>query len=500
VEVNNKFFAHWQARMTQNICGLLEDASERSPERPFFFFRGNPFSYSLCMERVRRLSAWMEGRRIGPGDRVLLNAGNSPDFICALFAVLQLGAIAVLANPAYRGYELEYLIAETSPSLIVTLPELMINFMAGGRMTALPDSILYTGADGPSPCIGEVCAGSARRTRIESVDPRHPAVIIFTSAMSGYPLGALISHGAILETARAARQFLVEDGTSFLSALPLFHSFGLTTTLFIPLFSRVPLYLLDRFSPRTVFDLIQNGSVDIMTGVPRMYELLQRVIPPGTRFTGMRAWISGGEAISASLQREFLNSFGIDIRQGYGLTEASPIVTWNMPDKPNVFGSIGTEMPYNRVKIVDSAGNELPDSRPGEIMVRGINVISGYYKQDDATRQSFIDGWIKTGDLGVRDEHGCYRIRGRLKKMVIRNGFNVYPAEVERILAHHPMVEKVVVNASFDLDPVDNTFREKTEALVYRRKGATLDDEGFMSWCKSNICPYKIPDRITVVD
>ncbi len=486
--------------MVNNLYTLILKAAEESPEGTFCVYRNERITYRDALESVQKFSFFLAERGIGHGDRILLNIGNIPEFTYLVLAAAQRGVIAVLSNPAYRGFELQHLVEETQPELAVTSGAGMDNFLIDGTPVIDPEKIVFSEKTESGLSLGEIKARGKRYRPVEALDDRHPAVIIYTAAMSGIPLGALITHRAILETSAAASRFLFSRDDAFLAALPLFHSFGLTTTLFIPLFNLTPFYLIDRFSPKTVCDLLLGGNVSIFPGVPKMFELLARVIPDGAAFKTVRAWISGGEAVSIGLQREFKDRYDIDIRQGYGLTEASPIVTWNMLERPNVFGSIGTPMPYNQVRLVDRSSNEATDKGPGEIMVKGMNVISGYYRQDDAAQSIFEDGWIHTGDVAVRDENGYYFIKGRLKKMIIRNGFNVYPAEVARILSRHPSVERVDVEQVSVRNEEDNTFSERLDATVYRRKGHQLDESSFRAWCREHICAYKIPDSIVLVD
>ncbi len=486
--------------MGNSLYTLILRAAEENPEGTFFIYRNERITYRDAIERVQKIAYYLAGRGVGPGDRILLNIGNIPEFIYVLLAAAQRGVISVLSNPAYRGFELQHLIEEVEPKLAVTTGAGMANFLIDGTPVIDPEKIIFSDEAERGLSLGAIQARGKRDQAVEAVDDRHPAVVIYTAAMSGAPLGALVTHRAILETSAAASRFLFSRGDAFLAALPLFHSFGLTTTLFIPLFNMTPFYLIDRFSPKTVCDLLLGGNISIFPGVPKMFELLARVIPDGAAFKRVRAWISGGEAISIGLQRDFKDRYGVEIRQGYGLTEASPIVTWNMLEKPNVFGSIGTPMPYNQVKLVDRDTHEATEKGPGEIMVKGMNVISGYYRQDEAANRIFEDGWIHTGDVAVKDENGYYFIKGRLKEMIIRNGFNVYPAEVTRILSKHPSVDRVTVEQVSVRNEEDNTFSERIEATVYRRKGQQLDESSFRAWCREHICAYKIPDSFRLVD
>ena len=484
--------------MENNLYHLIEQSASEYPDRVFFRYNGTAVTYKHALNCVDRFSGYLKERNIEPGDRIFLNIGNTPEFIYTLLAASKLGIISVLSNPAYRRYELQYLLNETQPKLVITTHDNTENYSINGKYFFDTARIITVDKGSYFSWFHDIIAVGREHSSPEPLDLQHPAVIIYTSAMNGQPLGALISHRAILETAKATTEFMVQSSDVFMTVLPLFHSFGLTSSFFVPLYNRTPFYLINRFSPRTVLQLLNDQAASILCGVPRMFEILYRMIPEGSSFPFMRSWISGGEAIPISLQKNYKEHFNIDIRQGYGLTEASPIVTWNMINKPNVFGSIGTPMPYNDIKLIGKDGTEVSYGVEGEILIRGVNVISGYYKQDNATRRSFMGEWIRSGDLARQDPSGYYFITGRIKEMTIKNGFNVYPREVARILGNHPSVAGVEVLSQSRMNN-DGTFDESLEALIHRKQGHILDDKSMIQWCRENICSYKIPDTFTIV-
>lgn len=484
--------------MENNLYHLIAQAASELPNGVFFRYNNTSVSYRNALEHIDRFSGYLKERGIEPGDRIFLNIGNTPEFIYALLAASKRGVISVLSNPAYRRYELQYLLNETKPKLVITTHDKTEQYTIDGKYFFDTARIITADKCAHFSWFHDITAVEREHCSPEPLDLQHPAVIIYTSAMTGHPLGALISHRAILETAKATTEFMVKENDVFMTVLPLFHSFGLTSSFFVPLYNRIPLYLVNRFSPRTVLQLLTEQATSIICGVPRMFEILYRMLPEGASFPSMRSWISGGEAISISLQKNYKKQFDIDIRQGYGLTEASPIVTWNMIDKPNVFGSIGTPMPYNEIKLIGKDGTEVPYGSEGEILIRGVNVISGYYKQDAATRRSFMGEWIRSGDLARQDGSGNYFITGRTKEMTIKNGFNIYPKEVARILGYHPSVESAEVNFRSSMNS-DGTFDESLAAFIRRKRGRDLDEKSIVQWCRDNICSYKIPDSFTIV-
>ncbi len=478
------------------VYELLERNAQDRPGDAFFLHGEAAVTYGDASLTVKRTAAVLRGHGLLPGDRILLQLGNSPEFIYLYLAALQLGVIPILVNPAARRYELRYYCATARPRLVVTSGSLFSQYTIDGQAFIAPDRLLAS--DDPSGT--GLWAGAAASPPLQAFEPPAPdtpAALIFTSATDGFARGALLTHGGIHTAVCAAHSMLVDSRDRFLAMLPFFHSFGLTSSLILPLYSCVPIVLLDRFSPRALLDIFSREPVTITCGVPAMYQILARVLPGDVRFPRMKAWISGGEALSASLQASILQDHGIEIRQGYGLTEASPIVTWNDMASPNRPGSAGRPMPYNEVRILEK-GNSRPGSPEGEILVRGANVIHEYFEDKAATRAAIQDGWLRTGDLGYLDTNNYLYVTGRIKEMVIRRGLNVYPREVERILYNHPEIENVRVSGQ-TIPLEDHSFKESLGCSVHPRQGSWLNANSLAEWCRENISAYKIPETFEFI-
>lgn len=481
---------------SNNLFHLLVKAAEENPDQTFFIYKDKKNSYREALDKTKKLANFLRKRGIESGDRILLNIGNIPEFLYSYFASTQLGAIAVLVNPTTKRHELKYYLNETHPKIVISSIDQIENFKIGNDFLYNPENIIVHDGNAGENHLLSIIENEEPYDNYEELEPASPTAIIFTSAMDGYPLGAMINHRAILETAKATSSILMGESDTFLTALPLFHSFGLTSSLFIPLYNQVPFYLLKRFSPKKLLKILTNSEITIFCGVPLMFHFLDMVMEESMKFPKMRAWVSGGEAISVNLQIKYKQRYNIEIRQGYGLTEASPIVTWNLLERENKFGSIGLPMPYNEVQILVNGGFGKP-GETGEIIAKGVNVIRGYYKRMDKTKEFIIDGWLHTGDIGKIDEEGYFYIRDRKKDMILKGGFNVYPKEVERILGNHPDVSEVQVLGHIqELD--DSSRNESIEAIIYRKKGKAISDKSFLSWCKENISSYKIPDIIHI--
>ncbi|MCX7680192.1 MAG: AMP-binding protein [Spirochaetes bacterium] len=482
--------------MAENIYLLLQQACEKYSEKIFIVYENQQFSFHEVIKNVDCFASYFDARRINYGDRILIQLPNIPEFIYSVFAAYKIGAIPVLVNPMARRFELEHYVQITKPSLIITQRDNYAHFEKFyNAHHAIPFALMDA-----KDTLTEIYANlnsnrSAFLKDSVTIGEDHPAAIIFTSAEDGTPGGAMITHRGIIGTARASNEFAVRDDDVFLAVLPLFHAFGLTTSLFLPLYNCCQVVLVNKFSVKKTALAITKGEVTIFCGVPIMFELIAKILPKGHAFGRLRACVSGGEAIPVSLQKQYVENFGIEIRQGYGLTEASPIVTWNVGSLKNRHGSIGVPLSYNEVKMIKD-GKENP--KEGELYVRGINVVPGYYNNPEKTKEKIQHGWLKTGDIVEKDSDGYFFIRGRSKNMILRNGLNVYPEEVKKIFLLHPDVEHVEVEGYVNINE-DYSGKDRLTVKIWTKSGSPLTENSFKEWCLEHISAYKIPDAIEVV-
>ncbi|HZE17445.1 MAG TPA: long-chain fatty acid--CoA ligase, partial [Mycobacterium sp.] len=320
------------------------------------------------------------------------------------------------------------------------------------------------------------------------------AVILYTSGTTGTPKGAELTHANMLDNCYYGGTELVDvsEQDVILGALPLFHSFGQTCCLNTSVRAGACLTLMPRFDPDKALQIIQRDQVTTFDGVPTMYHAMLNH-PERDRYdtSSLRLCVSGGDAMPVEVMRGFEEAFGCMILEGYGLSETSPVASFNQRDRERKPGSIGTPIRGVEMKVVDEHGNELPIGEVGEIVIRGHNVMKGYLNRPDATREVLKDGWLRTGDLARRDADGYFFIVDRKKDMIIRGGYNVYPREIEEVLYEHPAVLQAAV-----VGIPDEAMGQEVGAAVVLRPGAHTSAEELHDFAKERVAAYKYPRRI----
>jgi long-chain acyl-CoA synthetase len=322
-------------------------------------------------------------------------------------------------------------------------------------------------------------------------------VVLYTSGTTGQPKGAELTHENLRRNAEAARGlFGLGSDAVTLGALPLFHSFGQTCGLNATIGGGGMLTLIPRFDPGQALEIIQRDHVNVFQGVPTMYGAMLHC--PGRAdydTSSLEVCASGGSAMPVELMRGFEDAFGCKVLEGYGLSESSPVASFNHPDRERKPGSIGTPIEGVEMKVVDEDGSEVPQGDVGEIVIRGHNIMKGYWNRPDATEETIRDGWLHTGDLGNVDEEGYFFIVDRKKDMIIRGGYNVYPREIEEVLYEHPGVREAAVVAI----PHDE-YGEEVGAAVALKDGAEVSAEELRDFVKEQVAAYKYPRQIWFVD
>lgn len=476
-----------------NLAATLVTSARENPDRTAIAIHGNHIPYAALHGAAAKLAGELRAAGIEPGDRVALILPNVPAFPVAFYGTLLAGGIVVPMNPLLRSGEIDYFFTNSGAKIAFVWPD----FVEEATKGAANSGTRIVPCDPMGPVAGELEAGEPIAEPFERADD-DTAIILYTSGTTGRPKGAELTHNNIrLNATRSSEEILqLHPEDVLMGCLPLFHVFGLVVGLQAAVNSGASLALIPRFDPGEAIKTIANEKVTVMLGVPTMYAaILHHPDSDSLDASSLRTCASGGSAMPAEIQRAFEEKFSCQILEGYGLSETSPVASFNMPDKEHKSGTIGTAIPGCEMKLIDENGNQVGPGAVGEIAIRGDNVMKGYWRNPEATAEAIPDGWLRTGDMATVDEDGYYTIVDRKKDLIIRGGMNVYPREVEELLYTHPDVLEVAVVAV-----PDEMLGENVGAAIALRPDATSSVEEIQEWAKERIAAYKYPRRVWQVD
>jgi long-chain acyl-CoA synthetase len=434
---------------------------------------------------------------LGKGDKVALMLPNCPEFLIAYFGVQKIGGVAVTLNVQSTPYELRHLLGNSDSRCLITQGALARRAEEiRGELPLLSHLIVTNGSDEASP-FRDIIARGPFEIEPADVGADDPAVMIYTSGLTGKPLGAVLTQRNLLTQSVLLRTIChLDENNIGLAVIPFFHSFGAVANMLAPLRIGAGIVLMDGFSLDGLFAAIEKEKVTYVAAVPRLFlGMLFHAEGEKYRTDSLRLCITGGAAMPPDFIPLFEQRFGVKIMEGYGLTEAAPVASFSRLDMPQKPGSIGIPIPGVEVKIVDEAGRERPRGELGELVLRGDNVMQGYYRDPAATAQVIRGGWLHTGDLGLMDADGYLFLTGRKKRMIITSGFNVYPREIEIVLALHPAVQEARVVGMEDL-----IRGEIVKAIVVKKPGAEIEDRELLKHCRTYLSSYKVPRKLEFAD
>lgn len=473
--------------MTLSLASILAESALRHPDRTAVVAGSERIPYAGLWAQARRYAQHFIDSGIGPGDRVALLLPNVPDFPRAYYGALAAGAVVVPVHALLTAEEVAYVLQDSGAKLLVCHEALA----AGGRGAEISGIPLLRA--GTPDC--EPLAAMVER------DAADDAVILYTSGTTGMPKGAVLSHNNLVLNASVCAHDLFDVRTEdlLLCALPLFHSFGQTCVMNTAFRVGAGIVLMPRFDGAAALDLMVRENVTLFSGVPTMYIALLDAARKDDRRPPLRCAASGGSSLPVAVLEAWEAAFGAEILEGYGLSETSPVASFNQREfgrKPGTVGCgvWGVELEVARPEIEDRI-EFLPPNELGEIVIRGHCVFKGYLNNPEATRAAVVDGWFRSGDLGTKDRDGFITIVDRKKDMILRGGFNVYPREVEEVLMRHPSVKQVAV-----IGVPHETHCEEVHAVIVAHEGHTIVAEEFISWSQEYLARYKYPRHIHIVE
>jgi long-chain acyl-CoA synthetase len=449
-------------------------------------------TYGELDQASSHVAGMLAGHGVQSGDRVGIMLPNVAEFPMVYYGVLRAGGVVVPMNPLLKAREVAYYLGDSGARLMFAWHG-FAEEARGGAERADSEVIVV------DPATFAAHAAAAKPDeRVVDRDADDLAVILYTSGTTGTPKGAELTHANLVRNAEvlcADLLHLTPDDVIF-GGLPLFHSFGQTCALNAAMASGACVTLLPRFAPDRALQILAEHRVTVFEGVPTMYvALLGHPDRAGYDVSALRVCVSGGAALPVEVLRGFEEAFGCQVLEGYGLSETSPVASFNHPDRERKPGSIGTPIRGVEMRVVDKDGGEVPQGEIGEIAIRGHNVMRGYWRKPEETAKAIPDGWFRTGDLGRVDKDGYFEIVDRKKDMIIRGGYNVYPREIEEVLYEHPAVAEAAV-----IGLPHPALGEEVGAAVVVKPGADVTADELREHVKAQVAAYKYPRAVWLVD
>ncbi|HEY1919125.1 MAG TPA: long-chain fatty acid--CoA ligase [Streptosporangiaceae bacterium] len=475
-----------------NLARNLTDTTRAHAGRVAVRVDNAAMTYRAVDEASARVAGLLHERGLKPGDRVGIMMPNVAEVPVVYYGVLRAGGVVVPMNPLLKEREVAYYLEDSGAGLLFAW-HTFAGQALGGAERAKAGTIVVDAAGFP-----DLLASATPDDQVVDRDDEDTAVILYTSGTTGQPKGAELTHGNLISNTEVSRADIIQarpDDVIF-GGLPLFHVFGQTVALNVAVASGACLTLLPRFDPAHALRIIAEHRVTVFEGVPTMYvALLHQPDRADYDTSSLRTCISGGAALPVEVLRGFEDAFGVPVLEGYGLSETSPVASFNLPGRERKPGSIGTPIRDVQMRVMDGEDHEVQQGEVGEIVIRGPNVMKGYWQRPEATAEALLDGWFHTGDLARVDEDGYFYIVDRKKDMIIRGGYNVYPREIEEVLYEHPAVAEAAV-----IGLRHPSLGEEVGAAVALKPGAAISADELRDYVKSQVAAYKYPRHLWIVD
>lgn len=474
-----------------NLYMNLANAMKRSPEKNAYVFGRESETFRGLNDKVNQFAFRLTQEGIGKGDTVAILLGNSTAFIIAYYGILCAGATVVPVNPTFTAREISYILSDSRAKGVIAEAELGPLLKNLKHTIPFLEFTVYT-----RPMDQELEFSSFFNNKVNKfispeINGDDLAVVLYTSGTTGEPKGVMLTHKNLHSNAEACLElFELTAKDRIVTVLPIFHIFCMTVCMNASILSGATMLLLPKFSPKDVIETIYSSKATVFAGVPTMYNFLLQGSAEPEKYRTLRICISGGASLPLAVINSFKDHTGIQIQEGYGLSEASPVTTFNPLRGECRPGSVGKNIPLVENKVVDSNGKEVPVGEIGELIVKGPNVMKGYLNNPELTMRTIKNGWLYTGDMAKMDNDGYFYIVDRKKDMINVGGFNVYPREIEEVLYDHPdIVEAGVIGVP------DENYGESVIAYIVS-KNKDLQEEDIREYLKDKLVKYKLPKDI----
>jgi long-chain acyl-CoA synthetase len=475
-----------------NLSSLLETTAGRRSGSVAIAFEGSVLTYGDLLQRARRVAAGLASLGVGVGDRVALWLGNHPAFAEALYGAWHAGATVVPVHAGLTEPEAKHVLSDSGAKVVFAGPSQASAARTLASSVATLERAIVLGDDYDAFLS---TAGDPPPAAVVSDDDL--ALIGYTAGTSGVPKGAMLTHANLFANVEQMRETPIAFGPDdvVLCILPLFHIYGLNVVLNLSVAVGAKIVLSERFDPKASVEAMRSELVTVIAGAPPAYVAWAAADIPADSFSNVRVAVSGAAPLPKEVLEAFRDRFGVQIWEGYGLTETAPALTTTAVGGVAKPGCVGRAVPRVELRLVDEEGEDVEEGDPGEIVVRGPNVFKGYWNRPQETEAAFSNGWFRTGDVGVSDDDGDIYIVDRRKDMVIVSGFNVYPREVEDVLRRHPNVGDVAVVGA----PDPQTGEHVRAIVVPDPPGESVTAEALLEFAGRYLAPYKIPKEVEVV-
>jgi long-chain acyl-CoA synthetase len=478
--------------MGMNLASIVTESAAKAPDYPAIRLGDTELTYAALDELSARVATLLGERGVRPGDRVGVMLPNVPQFPVAYYGVLRAGAVVVPMNVLLKRREIAFYLEDSGAKLLLAWHGFADEARGGAEDAGSELIEVEPGSFAALLAEHEPTPGLADTAEQDT------AVILYTSGTTGRPKGAELTHANLLRNADVSSRTTseIKAGDVVFGGLPLFHSFGQTVSMNASLMVGACLTLVPKFDPGEALATIERDRVTHFYGVPTMYGALLHH-PERERYdtSSLRTCITGGASMPVEVLHGFEQAFGAIVLEGYGLSETSPVSSSNHPDRERKPGSIGTPLEGVEMRVVDEDDNEVAQGEVGEIVIRGHNIMKGYWQRPDATAEAMRGGWFHSGDMARVDEEGYFYIVDRKKDLIIRGGYNVYPREVEEVLYEHPQIrEAAVIGVPHD------QWGEEIGAAVVPHEGEQLDPDEVSAYVKERIAAYKYPRLVWFLD
>jgi long-chain acyl-CoA synthetase len=508
-----------QSATVLNLASLIEQHAIVNPGKLAVVYGDVRLTYKQLNDYANQIANGLKSLGIGHGDNVALSCPNLPYFPLVYYGILKTGATVVPLNILFKPREIAYHLKDSDAKAVFCFEgteELPLAQMVKQgfdevetceHLIVITTNPFATTSIEGAIVLGELMKDKPTTFRNYPTSPDDTAVILYTSGTTGQPKGAELTHLNMTINAMSSREVFMPfmdgglDKTAVsLITLPLFHSTGQTAQMNATFYDGSKVVLLPRFDAAAVLETIRKEKVSFWVGVPTMFWALLRYAEENSLDVGelaktLRVTVSGGAPMPVELMKQFEEKFGVRVLEGYGLSETSPVACFTHPQIKSKPGTVGLPLFAVEIACVDENDNPVPTGVAGEIVIRGHNVMKGYYKREEATAEALRNGWFHTGDIGVFDEDGYLSIVDRKKDLIIRGGYNVYPRELEEVIMTHTSVSQVAV-----LGIPDERLGEEVKAFIVLKSETTITEEEMIVWLKSQIASNKYPRRVEFRD